>query len=212
MTEVVWHSGYLDLPADPGDAPVVWYVRLDDADTEKTAHSATLSRADLEDLAQRPEAGMRGIRRRLLKVLLARLSGLHPDEIIVGRTEPGAPRILHPAGWNISVAGRWPHCLIGVSRSPIGVDIEPLDAEPPAEDSFTPAEAIELQGASSAALLARWVAKEAHAKCLGIASRIDAAEIETRTARDRLDVVSGFGTTASIVRVHDNTVQAFAFL
>jgi phosphopantetheinyl transferase len=211
VTEVVWHSGYLDLPADPGDAPVVWYVRLDEAGTDKMAHSATLSRADLGDLAKRPEAGMRGIRRRLSKVLLARLSGLHPDEIIIGRTELGAPRILHSAGWNISVAGRWPHCLIGVSRSPLGVDIEPLDAEPPAEDSFTPAEAIELQGASSAALLTRWVAKEAHAKCLGIASRIDAAEIETRTVRDRLDVVSSFGTTASIVRLHDNTVQAFAF-
>lgn len=72
---------------------------------------------------------------------------------------------------------------------------------------FTPDEAIELQDASRAVLLARWVAKEAHAKCLGIASRIEAAEIKTRTVRDRLHVVSSFGNTGCVVRRHDNTVQ-----
>lgn len=211
MTQVFWHSGCLDLPAGHGEGPVVWHLLLDDPNTEKMAHHATLSRADLEDLARQPQAGMRGIRRRLSKVLLARLLGLHPDEIVFGRTDLGAPRIVHPAGWNVSLAGRWPHCLVGVGRLPIGVDIEPLTAEPPDEDSFTPAEAIELRGASNAAFLTRWAAKEAHAKCLGVASVIDAAEIETTMRKDRLGAISNYGTTEVVLRIDKNTVQCVAF-
>ncbi|WP_313058237.1 4'-phosphopantetheinyl transferase family protein, partial [Agrobacterium cavarae] len=146
MSEIVWLSGADDLTIATGDAPVVWHLRLDRPETERLAGGATLSAADLQDLAAKPDAGMRALRRRLAKILLARLSGLHPDEIIIGRSALGAPQVLHPEGWHISLAGRFPHCLIGLSRTPIGVDIEPLDAEPPPEDSFTATEWLALQG------------------------------------------------------------------
>lgn len=208
MSDIVWLSGVDDLTKAAGDAPVVWYVRLDSPETEILAGGATLSPADFQDLAARPQAGMRGLRRRLAKLLLARLCGLHPDEIIIGRTEHGAPQILHPPGWHISLAGRAPHGLIGLSRFPIGVDIEPLDAEPPPDDSFTPTERLALQGATDETLITRWTAKEAHAKCLGIASCIDAAEMETVILDDRLTVVSRQGATQVCVRVDAGTVQA----
>ncbi|MEH3093435.1 MAG: 4'-phosphopantetheinyl transferase superfamily protein [Agrobacterium cavarae] len=190
---------------------MVWHLRLDRPEAERLAGGATLSAADLQDLASKPDAGMRALRRRLAKILLARLSGLHPDEII-GRSALGAPQVLHPQGWHISLAGRFPHCLIGLSRTQIGVDIEPLDAEPPPEDSFTPTEWLALQGATDRTLITRWTAKEAHAKCLGIASRIDAAEMETVASGDGLRVVSREGETRVCVRVEAGTVQAVAGL
>ncbi|MDR6103394.1 phosphopantetheinyl transferase [Agrobacterium larrymoorei] len=210
MSEIVWLSGADDLTTPTGDAPVVWYLRLDSSETEILAGGAALSAADRQDLAARPEAGMRALRRRLAKVLLARLTGSHPDEIIIGRTELGAPQILHPPGWHISLAGRFPHCLIGLSRSPIGVDIEPIDAEPPPEDSFTRSELLALHGASPDTLVTRWTAKEAHAKCLGIASLIDAAEMETMASGDGLRVASKEGETQVYVRWQAGTVQAVA--
>lgn len=212
MSEIVWLSGADDLTIATGEAPVVWHLRLDRPETERLAGGATLSAADLQDLASKPDAGMRATRRRLAKLLLARLSGLHPDEIIIGRSALGAPQVLHPEGWHISLAGRFPHCLIGLSRTPIGVDIEPLDAEPPPEDSFTPTEWLALQGAAETTLITRWTAKEAHAKCLGIASRIDAAEMETAACGDGLRVVSREGGTRVCVRVEAGTVQAVAGL
>ncbi|MDD1499513.1 4'-phosphopantetheinyl transferase superfamily protein [Agrobacterium sp. CNPSo 3708] len=212
MSEIVWLSGADDLTIATGEVPVVWHLRLDGPETERLAGGATLSAADLQDLASKPEAGMRALRRRLSKLLLARLSGLHPDEIIIGRSALGAPQVLHPEGWHISLAGRFPHCLIGLSRIPIGVDIEPLDAEPPPEDSFTPTERLALQGATEGTLITRWTAKEAHAKCLGIASRIDAAEMETAAFDEGVRVVSREGETHVCVRAEAGTVQAVARL
>jgi len=212
MSEIVWLSGADDLRIATGEASVVWHLRLDRPETERLAGGASLSAADLQDLAAKPDAGMRALRRRLAKILLARLSGLHPDEIIIGRGAFGAPQVLHPQSWHISLAGRFPHCLIGLSRTPIGVDIEPLDAEPPPEDSFTATEGLALQGATDKTLITRWTAKEAHAKCLGIASRIDAAEMETAAFDDGMRVVSREGETHVCVRAEAGTVQAVAGL
>ncbi|MGV1917625.1 4'-phosphopantetheinyl transferase family protein [Rhizobium sp. 22-785-1] len=212
MSEIVWLSGSDDFTIATGDAPVVWYLRLDEPETERLAGGAMLSAADLQDLAAKPEAGMRALRRRLAKLLLARFSGLHPDEITIGRTGIGAPQVLQPEGWHISLAGRFPHCLIGLSRLPIGVDVEPLDAEPPPEDSFTRTERLALQGVTDTTLITRWTAKEAHAKCLGIASRIDADEMETVELEDGLRVVSHQGETRVHVRLENGTVQAVARL
>ncbi|MGQ8631669.1 4'-phosphopantetheinyl transferase family protein [Agrobacterium sp. DKPNP3] len=212
MSGIIWHSGDGGSLKQAGDQGLVWHFRLDEVATERMAGGATLSRSDFEDLASRPDAGVRGLRRRLVKVLLARASGLHPDEIIVGRTQFGGPHVFHPTGWHMSVGGRFPHCLIGLSRAPIGVDIEPLDAEPPPDDSFTDAEAVELHGGARTFLLSRWAAKEAHAKCLGIASRIEAVEIETRLYEGRLSAVSSYGATEVFWRVEGEAVQAAAIL
>ncbi|AXJ95041.1 MULTISPECIES: 4'-phosphopantetheinyl transferase superfamily protein [unclassified Sphingomonas] len=185
MMPPVWATGAL-AGVPRGDGALVWRVRLDDPQTMVDAGRATLSAEDLADLATRPDATMRGMRRRLARALLAQLSGVHPDRVSFGRSSAGAPVVIAPAGWRVSVAGRWPHALIGVARGPIGVDIEPAGAAPPPRDAFTTAERAVMRDDEA---LARWVAKEAHAKCLGIASRIAAEAIETR--------LDGAGFTAS---------------
>jgi hypothetical protein len=47
---------------------------------------------DLRDLAGRPQAAMRGLRRRLMRVMIARMAQCHPDAITIGRG-PGEPLI-----------------------------------------------------------------------------------------------------------------------
>ncbi len=59
MSEIVWLSGADDLTIATGEAPVVWHLRLDRPETERLAGGATLFAADLQDLASKPDAGMR---------------------------------------------------------------------------------------------------------------------------------------------------------
>jgi phosphopantetheinyl transferase len=202
---VIWHTGPLaDLP--PGEA--VWLMRLDDTVVQEAASSAPLRKDDLRDLAQRPQAAMRAQRRQLAKALLAHAAQCHPDAVVLGRTAAGAPLVLAPLGWHVSLAGRWPHALIGISRMPIGVDIEPLDALPPPEDALTAGERRE--AISDHERLRRWVAKEAHAKLLGIASRIEPEDIETTAQGDLLRARSVQGSTLCHIKTTGHTLCAVA--
>ena len=190
MRPELWQGASLaDLP--PGDA--LWLVRLDDPAVEELARRARLRPDDLRDLAQRPQAAMRGLRRQLTKVLLAHAAQCHPDAVTLGRTAAGAPVVLAPAGWHISVAGRWPHALIGVARAALGVDVEPWDALPPPDDALTRLERAEAP--TGPERLRRWVAKEAHAKALGVAAQIDPAAIHTQAQGEALVAHSAQGTT-----------------
>jgi phosphopantetheinyl transferase len=208
MPEPIWHTGWLaDLP-DPGQRPLVWLARLDDPRAEALARQAPLRPQDLLDLAQRPQAAMRGLRRQLARVLLARLAGVHPDTVVLGRTAAGAPLVAAPAGWHVSVAGRWPHALIGVARGALGVDIEPAGAPPPPDDALTPGERLAL--IDDAGRLRCWTAKEAHAKALGVAAQIDPAAIHTQALDHRLLVASAEGETLCYTARIDTALCAAA--
>ncbi len=137
---------------------------------------------DLRDLANKPCAELRLRRRQLTRLLLARVAELHPDRLQLGRSPLGAPLVAEPAGWHVSVAGRGPEALIGVSRAPIGVDLEEMLDTPLPEDALTARERLASHTADPLAWTACWVAKEAHAKRIGIASSVDAASIDTHPA------------------------------
>ncbi|MES2057183.1 MAG: 4'-phosphopantetheinyl transferase superfamily protein [Pseudomonadota bacterium] len=177
--EPIWHVGSLDTLNTAGDRPLAWHVRLDDPAIAATAARVRLTPEDLQDLAPRPDSATRAVRRQLVKAALATLAAIHPDRVRLGRTSGGAPLVLSPSGRHISVAGRWPHILIGVSRDPLGVDLEPADALPPPRDALTVAERAALDPADGDAALLRWVMKEAHAKCVGNASSVTPETIET---------------------------------
>ncbi|WP_068082496.1 4'-phosphopantetheinyl transferase family protein [Novosphingobium rosa] len=212
MMPEVWHHGALgDLPA-VHDAPQMWLLRLDDPAVAALAGGAALRESDLRDLAGRPQAAMRGLRRQLTRLLLARLAGCHPDTITLRRGDAGEPLVDAPQGWHISVAGRWPHAVIGVARQALGVDIEPEDALPPPEDALTAGERRDLAGASDAALVARWTAKEAHAKALGIASRIEGGDIHTWQDGPLLRARSLAGETVGHLHHRDGLICAVAVI
>ncbi len=219
MTLPVWIDGPLAPAPVPPAGAIAWQVRLDDPAVEAAAGQAPLTAADLRDLADRPDSAMRGMRRRLTRLLVARVTGVHPAAIDIRRDALGALHLDAPHtsggalhGWHVSVAGRWPHCLIGLARQPVGVDLEPLDADPPPPDALTPAEARRLADAPPHAWLACWVAKEAHAKCLGIASRIEPTGIETGAAAPgaAITAASATGTTRGWVTTGMGTLRALA--
>jgi phosphopantetheinyl transferase len=209
MIAPVWHSGPL---GDASMGGLVWHVRLDDPMIEPLAQGAPLRAGDLRDLAGRPQSAMRALRRRLAKVLIARLAACHPDAVEIGRSEAGAPCIVAPTGWYISVAGRWPHALIGVSRAPLGVDIEPLDAMPPPEDALTQGERADLASATDRDRVARWTAKEAHAKLYGVAAQIDPSDIHTQADGALIHVSSPSGRSICHQAVMQGALCAFACL
>lgn len=179
MTPPLWLSGPIDALELSSGAVLVWHLRIDDPVMFSAARGAPLRTHDLRDLAPGPHAGFRSIRRQSAKLLLARVAAVHPDDVRIGRSAAGAPLVEAPAGWYISVAGRWPHCLIGVSREPLGVDIETITAEPFPPDIFSPTERAQMVAASRTEQTIRWVAKEAHAKRCGNASTIEPAAITT---------------------------------
>jgi 4'-phosphopantetheinyl transferase len=177
----------------------------------QTPHDAR----DLADFAARADAGNRLLRRRLARALLSSLAQVAPTGILLGRSPQGAPSVLAPQGWYLSVAGQAPLCLVGVAAHPIGVDVEPVDDAPPLWDMLTRAEADSLRRLPSSAWprewLRRWTAKEAHAKRLGCARGADPAGIATTpVASGRLRVRSSEGRSDVFVRAVRGRIEAVA--
>jgi len=193
---------------------VVWSVRLD-----SEAAAAALARTphqgrDLADFAAAPDAASRLLRRRLTRALLAHLDGVASEAILFGRTSEGAPSVLSPPGWHMSVAGRWPNVLVGFAEVPLGVDVEPLDDAPPLWDMLTSAEAAAVEslpvGERPAEWLRRWAAKEAHAKRLGFARRAEPVAVATAPRPFGFDVTSAQGGSRVFVRDASRRVEAVA--
>lgn len=209
---VSFHAGALEHPLlRPGSDTVLWYVRLDSSAAEHAARASRLLDADYRDLAQRPDSRMRAMRRRLARHLVGMAARCHPDDIVFTRATNGATGLSVPDGWFISLAGTWPHCLIGLSRRPIGVDVEPADALPPPDDCLTPRELAQLGAGGPDRALFRWLAKEAHAKRFAVASEVDPCEIETLAGPAGYDVTSRHGTSRCSMVMHGPVAIAVAF-
>ena len=206
LTDPLWHDGPLEgLAAQPG-RPVLWSVRLDSAAAVDALARAPHETRDLADFAAAPDPGYRLLRRRLTRALLAQLASVAPEGILFGRTADGAPSVLAPAGWHVSVAGRSGHALIGLAATPIGIDAEPFDAAPPLWDMLTEAEAARIEALAPFerphAWLRAWTAKEAHAKKWRFARDADPARIETSAmSGNRMQASSA--ERASIVFLRD---------
>ncbi|WP_297508468.1 4'-phosphopantetheinyl transferase superfamily protein [uncultured Caulobacter sp.] len=173
-----WIVGPLDLPVRAAQ-PFAWLTSLDSAEAESLMARAALTPADYADFAGRADAASRLARRRLVKGLIAGLADLHPDAVVIGRSTLGAPLVMSPDGWHVSLSARWPRLAVAVARQPVGVDLERVDQDPPPDDAFTPAERERIAGQPRLAL-ALWTAKEAHAKRTGRARLYEARDIATR--------------------------------
>jgi hypothetical protein len=215
LTDPLWHDGPLDgLSVDPG-RPVLWSVRLDSAAAAGALARAPHETRDLADFAAAPDAGYRLLRRRLTRALLAHLAGMPPEGILFGRAADGAPSVLAPPGWHLSVSGRSGHALIGLAATSIGVDAEPFDTAPPLWDMLTEAEAARIEALASTdrphAWLRAWAAKEAHAKKWRFARDADPARIETSTlSEDRLRASSAEGASVVFLRDVSGRIEAAA--
>jgi 4'-phosphopantetheinyl transferase len=193
---------------------VVWSARLDsDAAAAALARTPHTDR-DLAEFAAAPDAGHRLLRRRLTRALVAALAGMPAEALLFGRTPQGAPTVLSPKDWHVSVAGRAPLCLIGASPEPIGVDVEPYDEAPPLWDMLMETERADLEALAGREQphewLRRWTAKEAHAKRLGYARFADPAAIATYRDGGALLARSPEGTSRLYVRSEGGSIEAVA--
>ena len=210
--------GWLDGPlrgAIGASGPVAWSVGLDSEAAAVALKRAAHTDRDLADFAAAPDAAARLVRRRLTRALLGEMAGVAPESILFGRSGEGAPSILSPPGWHISVAGQVPLALIAVARDPVGTDVEAVDDAPPLWDMLTGAEAEQVRrlppATQSAEWLRRWTAKEAHAKRLRSARHADPAAIDTEPlGADCIIARSTEGTSRCWVRTVSGRVEAVA--
>lgn len=205
MRRVLWVTAGEAIPALPTDTALVWHGRLDDPGASAVIAQAALTPDDRAELARRPQAEWRAARRRLTRALLARLALAHPDTIGLKRSPFGAVRVVTPAGWWISVAGQGGLCAVAVSKGPVGVDIEPLDQPELPDDLFTAQEL-----GADGSRLARWTAKEAHAKRFGRADIADPRLIQTAFFGEGLIARSADGASRCFVHRSDAAIVAVA--
>jgi phosphopantetheinyl transferase len=195
--------------------PLAWRVRLDDEQAERDAGRATLSAQEIAAFARVGDAPWRVMRRRLAKALIAQIAEVHPDDVRIARDASGALQVVAPAGWHLSLAGQPPYALIGLHRSPIGVDIEPETAKPPPDDAFSDDERTTLDslwpGDADRAALIGWVAKEAHSKASGRARQLGPRDIELGVDASSLIAVSTSARTRVHLTLEAGTIAAIAF-
>jgi 4'-phosphopantetheinyl transferase len=211
----IWHDGTLgDLP-QLGGRPLLWSLRLDSRIAAAMAAHAPIGGDELGDLARGPNSGPRVLRRRLMKALIAYAASVHPATVVLGRAAHGAIVVHSPQGWHASVAGREAFCLLGIASVPLGVDIEPINFNPPLWDMLTVEEREELRALDDIERprewLRRWTAKEAHAKLLGLGLAVDPKAIATTPLSDSLLTCSFAGSSACWTRQSNGHLQAAAF-
>lgn len=125
--------------------------------------------------------------------LVARRADRRVEDVRLARSSTGAPRVASPPGWHIGLSQRGGWCLIAVAATPIAVDREGIDSQPPLWDMLSPAEADALRALDPddqpRAWLRRWTIKEAHAKLIGEPRRLAPETIETRVI-DRVEATA----------------------
>ncbi len=178
-----------------------WPVRLDSPEAARALAASPPTPCDLADAAllRSPDAGARRLlRRRLLRVLVARAQGRAVEEVALGRADDGAPQA---EGAFVSLAARGDWALLAVGPSPLGVDLELVSADPPPDF-----------GAPSEAPWAAWTAREAYAKAAGI-SLDDALAAEVLAVTiDRIDLRAGPRRIAAARFERDEVVCAAVVL
>lgn len=214
----IWHDGDLTILETLLQGPLVWSVDLNGAASVRGLSTVAARADDLADAAHRTDGAVSLVRRLLTRALIAKLANCHPDDVRVGRSAEGAPDVISPSGWYLSLSGRNQRCLIGVARVPIGVDMEFTGNAAVCSDlmwdMMTPAEAsaVRMLPASEGRLewLRRWTAKEAHAKLIGSARRIDPSSIET-TPQGRDTVFCEFeGRSICLIRTTCERLETIA--
>jgi 4'-phosphopantetheinyl transferase len=149
----------------------VYLVHLDSA---RLPHNALTDWLDSAERTRCAAYGREILRRRFvaahaaLRLILGRVLGRHPAEIIFRRNAWGRPEMPEGPAFNLSHAG--PQALIAVSgQQAIGVDIELLERKMSREvyDAVTSAEEHQ-DRADAGDRLRLWVRKEAVLKALGL--------------------------------------------
>lgn len=208
-SEPRWLVGADATLAIAPDAPTLWLFDIDDPAIRRRAEAVAPLPGEAAQFADRSDAGLRWLRRRLTRLMLGRAIGCRPDAVVIERTAAGAPAVVAPGGWYISVAARWPDCVIGIAPVRLGVDLERIERDlAPDLDLLTGQERARLDLMIPAdrplAFARAWAAKESHAKWTGEPLKVVPALVDTVEAR----VVSPWGETQCWHYENGDTVAA----
>jgi 4'-phosphopantetheinyl transferase len=178
------------LPCLPGAASVTLCVaRLQDiavADARGLLSTAEIERA--ERITHRDTRLQFMRTRALLRLLLAHCTGGPPRNFALVDGGGEAPRLAdNPWGLHFNVSHSHEWAAVAVARSPLGIDLERIDAEcgsePIAENLFHAREQARLKQARSEARLGLffeiWTRKEAYLKGIGVGLSQDPASFHT---------------------------------
>lgn len=126
----------------------------------------------------------------LRRRLVAEMSGVSGELVTLAASEEGAPLLLHPAGWSVSLANKEAYTVVALAEAPgeIGVDIEvvrEMDWRPALSMTCSDRERAEIDGAQSdpvsnlRAFYRMWTLKEAVLKTTGRGFRAGPKAVET---------------------------------
>lgn len=126
----------------------------------------------------------------LRRHLIADMTGCLPEQVDLGASEGGAPMLLHPAGWSVSLANKNQHTVAALAEQPaaIGVDIEivrEMDWRPALSITCSDIERTEVltapgeDDAKLRAFFRMWTLKEAALKTTGRGFRAGPKAVET---------------------------------
>ncbi len=125
--------------------------------------------------------------------LIAEMTGCSLDDVRLDTHADGAPFLLRPAGWSVSLANKENYTVVALAPAPsaIGVDVEVVREfswKPPLSMTSSDAERAELEAASDEIetdirkFFRMWTLKEAVLKSTGLGFRAGPKAVETPMA------------------------------
>lgn len=170
--------------------PVAWLVSLQDPSIA-ALKALQPTAIDIEDGRDRGGADRHRFlaRRALLRVLIARRSGVDPQSVVVRYGEAGRPLIAAPGpALFCSVSARGDMAGLALSTRPVGIDLEIMQDGAIPWAVLTPQETAHLEllpePDRTQAFLHVWTLKEAYLKSLGTGLNRDPATLDVVRAED----------------------------
>lgn len=175
--QIAWMSVY-DLSGMTAPAPQGHWVRVLAADMRdrRIAPLAALAPLPGDEIDRNRKAtGDRSFfaaRRAVLRSLIGTIASCRGEDVQIAYDRDGAPRVLQPEGFFVSIAGQGPFALLAIADTPVGVDFEPLTRNvAPVSDVLHADERERLAALAGeeagAEFLFVWTAKEACLKARG---------------------------------------------
>ena len=146
-------------------------------------------------------------RRSVLRNVIGRIAACAGADVDIRYDADGAPRVMRPQGYFVSIAGQGSYALLAIAGTGVGVDFEPLQQDvSPVADVLHPAEKLRLAAMpgeeARAEFLFIWTAKEAYLKARGRGFLEDPGHFETRFDDGRISILRDGMAEAATGRLH----------
>lgn len=199
LSNIIWQSA-VSAPALMQDDVQVWRIRIPDTEVGVDSDFNVLSAAEKDRASrfvQHEDAQRYVVAHTALRQLLSQLTGIAPRQLVFTKNEFSKPALAPQHNranihFNLSHSGQY--VIIGLSKHPIGVDIEWININfkhqnlLPHYFSTTEAALINEAPNPSAAFYNNWTRKEALVKAIGIGLTGDILDLPCLTGSHDIDI------------------------